>query len=147
MGVATAVLSLLLSISVLGTQVPGSSIDVIHPDTWKIDNVETLRPVLERQVDDKIAGVFAQKFNNGQIKELPKNALLSAFILSELKRAFEVGLLIIVPFLLVDLIVANGLMLLSIQQLPVFIVSIPLKLVLFFSVDGWRLITDKILSS
>jgi type III secretion protein R len=71
--------------------------------------------------------------------------LIAAFLLSELKEAFQLGFIILVPFLVIDLLVVNALMALGITQMSPFIVSFPLKILLFFAVDGWTLLSEKLL--
>jgi type III secretion protein R len=71
--------------------------------------------------------------------------LIAAFLLSELKEAFQLGFIILVPFLVIDLLVVNALMALGITQMSPLIVSFPLKILLFFAVDGWTLLSEKLL--
>ena len=73
--------------------------------------------------------------------------LAPAFMLSELKRAFEIGFLIFVPFLIIDMAVASILMSMGMMMLPPVIISLPFKLVFFVLVDGWRLIAGSLVES
>lgn len=75
--------------------------------------------------------------------ELP--SLLLAFSISELKIAFQIGLLFILPFLLIDILVAHILQLLAITQISAVSFALPLKLVLFIAVDGWSLISQRLI--
>ena len=70
-----------------------------------------------------------------------------AFMLSELKRASEIGFLIFVPFLIIDMAVASILMSMGMMMLPPVIISLPFKLILFVLVDGWRLISGSLIES
>ncbi|WP_431284056.1 flagellar type III secretion system pore protein FliP [Humitalea sp. 24SJ18S-53] len=70
----------------------------------------------------------------------PWRALIPGFMVSELKRAFEIGFLLFLPFLVIDLVVASILMSLGMMMLPPSVVALPFKLVFFVLVDGWRLI-------
>jgi flagellar biosynthetic protein FliP len=70
-----------------------------------------------------------------------------AFMLSELKRAFEIGFLIFVPFLIIDMAVASILMSMGMMMLPPVIISLPFKLIFFVLVDGWRLIAGSLVES
>ncbi len=72
--------------------------------------------------------------------------LIAAFLTTELKEAFSLGLMILIPFLLIDLVVANILMVLSVTQIHNQVISLPLKILLFIAVDGWGLITEQLLS-
>lgn len=72
--------------------------------------------------------------------------LLSSFLLSELKAAFEIGLLVLIPFVVIDLLVVNVLMSLGVSQISSALVSLPLKILIFFAIDGWRLLGERLLS-
>ena len=77
----------------------------------------------------------------------PLNILLPAFIISELTRAFEIGFLIMMPFLVIDLAIAAILMSMGMMMLPPQIVSLPIKLIFFVLVDGWRLLSESLVMS
>ena len=77
----------------------------------------------------------------------PFQALIPAFMLSELKRAFEIGFLIFVPFLVIDMAVASILMSMGMMMLPPVVISLPFKLIFFVLVDGWRLIAGSLVAS
>ncbi len=86
--------------------------------------------------------------------EIPKSreetsfwVVLPAFILSELSRGFEIGILIFIPFIIIDMIVATVLMSLGMMMLPPVSISMPFKLLLFVMVDGWTLIVDSLIKS
>lgn len=70
----------------------------------------------------------------------PWRALVPAFMVSELKRAFEIGFLVFLPFLVIDMVVASVLMSLGMMMLPPSVVALPFKLIFFVLVDGWRLV-------
>lgn len=80
-------------------------------------------------------------------KDVPYTVLMAAFITSELKTAFEIGFLIFIPFLIIDLVVASVLMSMGMMMLSPMIVSLPFKLMLFVLVDGWTLIVGTLASS
>ncbi len=73
--------------------------------------------------------------------------LAPAFMLSELKRAFEIGFMIFVPFLVIDMAVASILMSMGMMMLPPVIISLPFKLIFFVLVDGWRLVAGSLVES
>jgi flagellar biosynthesis protein FliP len=77
----------------------------------------------------------------------PISTLAPAFMLSELKRAFEIGFLIFVPFLIIDMAVASILMSMGMMMLPPVIISLPFKLIFFVLVDGWRLVAGSLVES
>ena len=73
--------------------------------------------------------------------------LVPAFMLSELKRAFQMGFMVFVPFLVIDMVVASVLMSMGMMMLPPVIISLPFKLLLFVLVDGWSLIVGSLVRS
>ena len=73
--------------------------------------------------------------------------LIPAFMLSELKRSFQMGFMIYVPFLVIDMVVASVLMSMGMMMLPPVIISMPFKLLLFVLVDGWGLIVGSLVQS
>jgi flagellar biosynthetic protein FliP len=79
--------------------------------------------------------------------DLPLNVVTPAFMISELKRAFEIGFLLFVPFLVIDLVVASVLMSMGMMMLPPVVVSLPFKLIFFVLVDGWRLVAGSLIQS
>jgi flagellar biosynthesis protein FliP len=79
--------------------------------------------------------------------QVPTYVLIPAFIMSELKTAFEIGFLIFLPFMVIDLIVSSTLMSMGMIMLPPTFVSLPFKILLFVLVDGWGLITHSLIAS
>jgi len=79
--------------------------------------------------------------------DIPTYVLIPAFIISELKTAFQIGFLIFLPFLVIDLIVASTLMSMGMIMLPPVFISLPFKILLFVLVDGWGLITESLVRS
>jgi flagellar biosynthetic protein FliP len=77
----------------------------------------------------------------------PIRVVAPAFMISELKRAFEIGFLLFVPFLVIDLVVASVLMSMGMMMLPPVVVSLPFKLIFFVLVDGWRLVAGSLVES
>jgi flagellar biosynthetic protein FliP len=77
----------------------------------------------------------------------PLRALVPAFMISELRRAFEIGFLLFVPFLIIDMVVASVLMSMGMMMLPPIIVSLPFKLIFFVLVDGWYLVAGSLVES
>ena len=73
--------------------------------------------------------------------------LLPAFMISELRRAFEIGFLIFLPFLIIDMVVASVLMSMGMMMLPPVMVSLPFKLIFFVLVDGWALVVGSLVQS
>ena len=79
--------------------------------------------------------------------DVPTYVLIPAFIISELKTAFQIGFLIFLPFLIIDLIVSSTLMSMGMIMLPPIFISLPFKILLFVLVDGWDLITRSLVAS
>ena len=80
-------------------------------------------------------------------EDVPLHVLIPAFIVSELKTAFQIGFMLFLPFLIIDLVVASILMAMGMMMLSPMIVSLPFKLMLFVLVDGWTLIMGSLLAS
>jgi flagellar biosynthetic protein FliP len=79
--------------------------------------------------------------------QAPWRALIPAFMVGELRRAFEIGFLLFLPFLVIDMVVASVLMSLGMMMLPPSAVSLPFKLIFFVMVDGWRLVAGSLVQS
>jgi type III secretion protein R len=164
-GLVFAAFSFVLSILVIEPQLApiGGLAGVISPQSKVVLPIEeTFRPFLEKQADPvavvKIAKLTHKLKTSTEAQAAPSDAaptvgtmgfsaLASAFLLSELSRALYLGLLFIVPFLVLDLLIVNALLALGVTQLSHRVVAIPLKLLLFFAVDGWSLVTEKLLGS
>jgi flagellar biosynthetic protein FliP len=78
---------------------------------------------------------------------LPLQILIPAFIISELRRAFEIGFLLFVPFVVIDMVVASVLMSMGMMMLPPIVISLPFKLIFFVLVDGWYLVAGSLVRS
>ena len=78
---------------------------------------------------------------------MPLHVLIPAFVASELKTAFQIGFMLFLPFLIIDLVVASILMAMGMMMLSPMIVSLPFKLMLFVLVDGWTLIMGTLVAS
>ena len=80
-------------------------------------------------------------------EDIPLRALIPAFLISELRRAFEIGFLLFIPFLIIDMVVASVLMAMGMMMLSPIIISLPFKIMLFVLVDGWALIMGTLAAS
>lgn len=103
-----------------------------------------------QHVREKDLGLFV----NMSGEEAPENpedvslrVLVPAFMISELKRAFEIGFLLFVPFIVIDMVVASVLMSMGMMMLPPVIISLPFKLIFFVLVDGWHLVAGSLVQS
>ena len=81
------------------------------------------------------------------LADVPTYVLIPAFILSELTVAFKIGILLFIPFIVIDMVVASALMSMGMIMLPPIMISMPFKLILFILVDGWGLLTDQLVRS
>jgi flagellar biosynthetic protein FliP len=79
--------------------------------------------------------------------DIPTHVLIPAFIISELKTAFQIGFLIYLPFLIIDMVVSSTLMSMGMMMLPPVLISLPFKILLFVLVDGWHLVVQSLVSS
>ncbi len=81
------------------------------------------------------------------VQEMPMRILIPAFMISELRRAFEIGFLIFVPFLIIDMVVSSVLMSMGMMMLPPIIIALPFKIIFFVLVDGWFMIVGSLVRS
>jgi flagellar biosynthetic protein FliP len=81
------------------------------------------------------------------LADVPTYVLIPAFILNELTVAFQIGILLFIPFIVIDIVVASALMSMGMIMLPPVMISMPFKLVLFILVDGWGLLTNQLIRS
>ena len=100
-----------------------------------------------RQKDLDLFKDIAKESQNLENNELPIRVVIPAFMLSELKRAFEIGFLIYLPFLIIDLVVASVLMGMGMMMLPPVIISLPFKLIFFVMIDGWYMLSGSLVKS
>lgn len=94
--------------------------------------------------------LFLDIANAGPVEtpeDTPLRALIPAFMISELLRAFEIGFLIYVPFIIIDMVIASVLMSMGMMMLPPMMVSMPFKLIFFVLVDGWHLLVGSLVQS
>ena len=111
---------------------------------------QPLRQFMFKQTGDNELSLFVNlsKIPNPQTEgQVPTYVLIPAFIMSELKTGFEIGFLIFLPFLIIDLIVSSTLMSMGMVMLPPTFISMPFKILLFVLVDGWDLIAKALVSS
>ena len=102
------------------------------------------------QVREKDLGLFMDLANVGQVatpQDTPLQVLIPAFMIGELRRAFEMGFLLFVPFLIIDMVVASILMSMGMMMLPPVMIALPFKLIFFVLVDGWYLVAGSLVRS
>lgn len=100
-----------------------------------------------RQKDLQLFLDYAKAKNPKSIKNIPLTALVPAFAISEMKTAFQIGFMIFIPFLVIDMVVASVLMSMGMMMLPPVMISLPFKILLFVMVDGWYLVVKSLLQS
>jgi flagellar biosynthetic protein FliP len=112
--------------------------------------VEPLRDFMLRQTREKDLALFIQVSQASRPStpaEVPLTALLPAFVISELRTAFQIGFLLYLPFLILDLVISSLLVSMGMMMLPQALISLPFKLMLFVLVDGWNLIVGSLVRS
>jgi len=100
-----------------------------------------------REKDLALFSTISREERHSSPSELPLKIFVPAFAISELKTAFEIGFLIYLPFLVIDLVVSSILLSMGMMMLPPFLISLPFKLLLFVLVDGWNLVVGSIVRS
>jgi flagellar biosynthetic protein FliP len=100
-----------------------------------------------REKDLALFSDFAQLPPPANPEDLSLRVLVPAFMISELKRAFEIGFLLFIPFIVVDMVVASVLMSMGMMMLPPVMISLPFKLIFFVLVDGWNLVCAALVES
>lgn len=138
---------------------------------WKTVNAEALQPYLDGEMEQREAFDNAEDpvrtfmFNQVRSQDLdlfvklakidqprgpddvPTYVLIPAFIISELKTAFQMGFILFVPFLIIDIVVSSALLSMGMMMLPPIVVSMPFKILLFVLVDGWYLVVGSLVGS
>ena len=143
----------------------------IMAPTFQQVNVQALQPLFDEEINLEVAFARATipfkqfmaqhtrqkdlelfiEYNQAEypysIEEIPMTLLVPAFALSEIKTAFQMGFMIFIPFLVIDMVVASTLMSMGMMMLPPVMISLPFKILLFVLVDGWYLVMKSLLQS
>jgi flagellar biosynthetic protein FliP len=109
-----------------------------------------LKEFMLRQTREKDLLLFVEMANisvPSTEADLPIRVVIPAFIVSELKTAFQIGFMIYIPFLILDMVVASVLLSMGMMMLPPIVISLPFKLMLFVLVDGWALLVGTLVRS
>ncbi|MFO0775903.1 MAG: flagellar type III secretion system pore protein FliP [Nitrospiraceae bacterium] len=120
-----------------------------YEDAWTKASAP-LRGFMLRQVREKDLGLFLELAHvptTRKPEEVPMHVVVASFLLSELRVAFQIGFLIYIPFLIIDMVVASVLMSMGMMLLPPVVISLPFKLILFVLADGWYLIVGSMVKS
>jgi flagellar biosynthesis protein FliP len=113
-------------------------------------SAEPLREFMQKNVREKDLQLFVDMSNEPKVEkpeDLSLRVLVPAFMISELKRAFEIGFLLFLPFLIIDMVVAALIMSMGIVSLPPNVISLPFKIIFFVLVDGWYLVAGALVQS
>ncbi|MEK7748098.1 MAG: flagellar type III secretion system pore protein FliP [Nitrospirota bacterium] len=111
---------------------------------------EPIRKFMLKQVREKDLSLFVDITKIGRPRnesDIPTHVVIPAFMISELRTAFQIGFLIFLPFLIIDIVVGSVLMSMGMMMLPPVMVSLPFKLILFVLADGWYLIVGSLVKS
>ena len=111
---------------------------------------EPLRKFMFKQTREKDLSLFvniAKVERPKDVNDIPTSVLIPSFIISEVKTAFQIGLLLYVPFLIIDMVVASVLLSMGMMMLPPIMISLPFKLMLFVLADGWNLLVGSLVKS
>lgn len=100
-----------------------------------------------REKDLDLFMALSKETNFKSAKELPMRILVPAFVISELRRGFEIGFLIYLPFVVIDMVIASILMSMGMMMLPPMLISMPFKIIFFVLVDGWNLLCGSLVNS
>jgi flagellar biosynthetic protein FliP len=115
-----------------------------------VRGLEPIRTFMFKQTRDKDLALFVKLSHGKRPKtraDIPTHVLIPSFIISELTTAFEIGFLIYLPFLIIDMIVSSTLMSMGMMMLPPALISLPFKILLFVLVNGWSLVAQSLMSS
>lgn len=122
----------------------------LNQETAFTNAIDPLREFMLKNTREKDIELFL-KLSKSETpktkKDIPTLALIPAFVTSELKTAFQIGFLIYLPFLVIDMVVASVLMSMGMMMLPPVMISLPFKLMLFVLVDGWYLLVGSLVQS
>ncbi|HEX3011064.1 MAG TPA: flagellar type III secretion system pore protein FliP [Syntrophomonadaceae bacterium] len=112
--------------------------------------IKPLRSFMIKQTREKDLALFVKMSKMKRprnFNDIPNYVLIPAFVISELKTAFQIGFIIFVPFLVIDMVVASALMSMGMMMLPPMMISLPFKILLFVLVDGWNLVIQSLITS
>jgi flagellar biosynthetic protein FliP len=112
--------------------------------------IKPFHAFMMRQVREQDLRLFADMANLPQVatpEDTPLRILLPAYMISELRRAFEIGFLLFLPFMVIDMVIASVLMSMGMMMLPPAMISLPFKLIFFVLVDGWYLVVGSLVRS
>lgn len=149
--IGTALFLTIFIMAPIGSQINSNAIQPYLKEEINIDEAfeRVMKPIREfmfKQTRDKDLALFldVSKTEADSLDEIPNHVIIPAFIISELKTAFQIGFVIYIPFLVIDMVVSSTLMSMGMMMLPPVIISLPFKILLFILVDGWNLIVKSL---
>ncbi len=122
----------------------------ISQETAYDRGIKPLRQFMFKQTREKDLALMVKLSHRARprnFSDIPNYVLIPAFIISELKTAFQIGFIIFVPFLVIDMVIASALMSMGMMMLPPMMISLPFKILLFVLVDGWNLVIQSLILS
>lgn len=129
---------------------PLSAGEITQEEAWKA-GISPIRIFMLEQMDDaKDLKLFLDIAGISEVKtpeDIPITVVIPAFIISELRKAFIIGFLIYIPFIVIDMVVASTLMSMGMMMLPPTMISMPFKILLFIIADGWNLIIGQVVKT
>ena len=151
-------LSLFLTFFVMGPVLERVNDDALQPlmadeISYKVAidrGMEPIREFMLKQTRPKDMALFVRLARVGHPKtraDVPNTVLIPSFIISELRTAFQIGFVLFIPFLVIDLVVSSVLLSMGMMMLPPIVVSLPFKILLFVLVDGWNLVVQSLVRS
>lgn len=123
--------------------------EISQTEAWELGQIPVKQFML-RQVREKDLALFvnlSDEMEPATQKDIKLQVIVPAFIISELKTAFQIGFLIYIPFLILDMVVASILLSMGMMMTPPALISLPFKLMLFVMVDGWHLVVGSLVKS
>ncbi len=151
-------LAILLTIFIMAPVWQGVNQDALQPylnDEIQLETaynraVQPVREFMFKQTREGDLALFVEMADQERPENrtaVPTYILIPAFVISELKTAFQIGFMIYVPFLMIDMVVASTLMSMGMLMLPPIMISLPFKLLLFVLVDGWHLVIESLIKT
>ncbi|WP_245732251.1 flagellar type III secretion system pore protein FliP [Propionispora vibrioides] len=122
----------------------------ITQETAMTEAMKPMREFMFKQTRENDLALFvnlAESERPNSPEDVPTMTLIPAFIISELKTAFQIGFLLYIPFIVIDMVVASTLMAMGMMMVPPAMISLPFKILLFILVDGWHLIIHSLITS
>ena len=151
-------LSLFLTFFVMSPIIKQINADALQPylsnkitqtEAWQ-KSIQPIREFMFHQTREKDLALFvniAKMARPNKSEDIPTSVLIPSFVISELKTAFQIGFLIYLPFLVVDMVVSSVLLSMGMMMLPPIMISLPFKLIFFVLIDGWNLMVGSLVKS